>query len=298
MSPKTGKPRPVFPIIRPSTLFSDNSRGGDPRRRSRPPHRGSTMLLPIGDDDRKLSGPAFVTIGLILANLAVFFLLQQMGANEEFTYGWSLIPREITTGEDLTSPQSLTIQGREVEIPQAPGPTPIYLTILSSIFMHGGFAHLFGNLLYLWIFGDNVEHRFGAIPFLLFYLVSGIAGSAAQIALDPDSVIPNLGASGAISGVLGAYMILFPKNRVHAIFFFRIISIPAIVAIGLWIVFQFISGYGAIMVSEESAGGIAYGAHIGGFFAGMILAAIMRVFIKKERQNVLSRYDEMYGRWR
>ena len=172
-----------------------------------------------------------------------------------------------------------------MSIPQAPGPPLIYLTLLTSMFMHGGFGHLFGNLLYLWIFGDNVEHRFGWKVFLGFYLVSGLAASFTQILLDPASVIPTLGASGAISGVLGAYMVLFPRNRVRALFFIRIISVPAVVAIGLWIGFQFLSGWGTLMAGSESGGGVAYGAHIGGFVAGVILALILRTVIKEEPEN-------------
>jgi len=247
------------------------------------------MLLPISDDDRRLTGPALVTWGLLAANLGVFFLLQQAGANEAFTYGWSVIPQEILTGQDLTANTTLQLRGESITIPQAPGPTPIYLTLLSSMFMHGGFAHLFGNMLYLWIFGDNVEHRFGSGIFLAFYIVSGLAATAAQIALNPDGVVPNLGASGAISGVLGAYLVLFPRNRVTAIFLYFIVSIPAVVAIGTWIVFQFFNGIGSIMVSQETAGGVAYGAHIGGFAAGVVLAIILRMVIKTEKDNVLSR---------
>lgn len=239
------------------------------------------MLFPIGDENRPDTGPAYVTITLIIANLAVFFLLQQAGGNQSFTYGWSVVPMEITSGVDLIEPQSLSVGGQTVEIPQAPGPTPIYLTILSAMFMHGGFAHLFGNLLYLWIFGDNVEHRFGAVPFLVFYLVSGLVATVAQIVMDPDSVIPNLGASGAISGVLGAYLVLFPRNRVHALFFYYVVSIPAVVAIGVWIALQFFNGLGSIMISQESVGGVAYAAHIGGFFAGVILAFILRMTTRR-----------------
>lgn len=241
------------------------------------------MLFPIGDENRRDTGPAFVTITLIIANVAVFFLLQQAGANESFTYGWSVVPREIATGTDLTQPQAVSVGGQTVEIPQAPGPSPIYLTILSAMFMHGGFAHIFGNMLYLWIFGDNVEHRFGAVPFLAFYLVSGLVATFAQIFMDPGSIVPNLGASGAISGVLGAYLVLFPRNKVTAIFFYFIVSIPAVVAIGLWIAFQFFNGLGSFMVSQESVGGVAYAAHIGGFAAGVVLALVMRIVIKRER---------------
>jgi membrane associated rhomboid family serine protease len=250
------------------------------------------MLFPISDDDRKISGPALVTKGLILANLVVFFLLQQGGANEAFTSGFSVIPAEITTGTDITASQTVQVDGESIPIPQAPGPTPIYLTIFTAMFMHAGLLHLFGNLLYLWIFGDNVEHRFGSGAFLLFYLASGITATFAQVWLGPDSIIPNLGASGAISGVLGAYLILFPRNRVHALLFYFVVSVPAIVAIGMWIVFQFLNGYGAFIASQQT-GGVAYGAHIGGFFAGIVLAMILRVIIRKpERPNVFARASE------
>ena len=249
------------------------------------------MLFPIGDDDSDLSGPAYVTLALIAANLAVFFLFQQAGANEAFTYGWSAIPLELTTGQDLTGTAAAGERG--VPIPQAPGPAPIYLTVLSAMFMHGGFLHLFGNLLYLWIFGDNVEHRFGSGVFLSFYLVSGLAATAAQVVLDPASVVPTLGASGAISGVLGAYLVLFPRNRVRAIILYFIVSVPAIVAIGLWIVFQFVNGFGAIMATEETVGGVAYGAHIGGFVAGVAMALFLRMVVRQEeRDTVYTRHPE------
>ncbi|MDX1420942.1 MAG: rhomboid family intramembrane serine protease [Rubricoccaceae bacterium] len=244
------------------------------------------MLFPISDDDRHLDGPAYVTIALVLLNVIVFVLFQGLGANEGFTYGWSVVPAEITTGTDLTQPTTVGMAGERVTIPHAPGPVPIYLTLLSAMFMHGGFGHIGGNLLYLWIFGDNVEHRFGSGAFLAFYLVSGVAATFVQILLDPDSVIPNLGASGAISGVLGAYLVLFPKNRVHAVFFYTIIAIPAVLALGFWIALQFINGFGAIAATEQT-GGVAYGAHIGGFAAGVVLALVLRTLIPEERPNVL-----------
>ena len=252
------------------------------------------MLLPIGDDDSTLSGLAPVTWGLILVNIVVFLLFQQAGGNDAFTYGWSVVPREITQGIDLVRSQTAVFEGERLTVPQAPGPSPIYLTMLSALFMHGGWMHLLGNLLYLWIFGDNVEHRFGSVAFLVFYLASGLAATFAQIALDPDSIIPNLGASGAISGVMGAYLVLFPTNKVRALFFIFIFTVPAVVAIGLWIVFQFISGYGAIIVADEMAGGVAYGAHIGGFFAGIALAFILRVLIKEEPKHIFTEMPPTY----
>lgn len=251
------------------------------------------MLFPISDDDRALSGRAWVSLVLIALNLLVFFGLQGAGANEAFTYGYSVIPREIVTGTDLTDTEVLRVEDnvtgevQRAEIPQAPGPTPIWLTILSAMFMHGGYMHLGGNLLYLWIFGDNVEHRFGALPFLGLYLFAGLVATLAQVFLDPNSVIPNLGASGAISGVLGAYLVLFPRNRVNAVFFFRVVSVPAVVVLGLWIVFQLVNGWGAIAATEETVGGVAYGAHIGGFAAGVVGAFVLRGIVR-ERRSVLT----------
>lgn len=236
------------------------------------------MLFPIGDDDRRLTGWPIVTLALVGLNLFVFFVIQQVGANTDFIYGWSVIPAEITTGVDLTIDHVVAAQGREVTVPGAPGPSPIYLTILTAMFMHGGYAHLFGNLLYLWIFGDNVEERIGSVAFLGFYLFCGMAATLAQVALNPDGILPNLGASGAISGVLGAYLVFFPRNRVHTLFFYVMVSVPAFVAIGIWGLFQFFNGLGAVGATETALGGIAYGAHIGGFVAGGAVAALWRVF--------------------
>lgn len=242
------------------------------------------MLFPIGDDDRDLSGPALVTWTIFAANVLIF-IYQMM--NPEFTNGWSVVPFEITHGEDLVGPVTLSAGNQSVEIPHAPGPGIIYLTILSAMFMHGGFAHIIGNLLYLWIFGDNVEHRFGPGVFLVLYVASGVVGTVAQIVIEPNSMVPNLGASGAISGVLGAYLVLFPKNRVHAIFFFSVVSVPAILVIGLWIAFQLISGWG-VLTAGPQLGGVAYGAHIGGFVAGAVCALVLRKLID-EHESVLTR---------
>ena len=242
------------------------------------------MLFPIGDDDRDLDGPALITWALLLGNLGVY-LLQML--DPTFTYGWSVVPYEIMTGEDLTGLQQINIGGQYVDLNHEPGPIPIYLTLISAMFMHGGLMHIGGNMLYLWIFGDNVEHRFGPKNFLLFYLFSGLIGTFTQIALDPDSIIPNLGASGAISGVLGAYLVLFPRNRVHVIFFIRVIALPAIGVIGVWAAFQIINGLGSFAMAEQ-AGGVAYGAHIGGFIAGAAIALLMRKK-SRERDSVITR---------
>lgn len=244
------------------------------------------MIFPISDDDRHLSKPAIVTWTFLILNIAIYLY---QTSNPEFTSGWSVIPKEISTGEDLVGAEYITAPtGEQVAIPQTPGPSLIYLTMISAMFMHGGIMHLGGNLLYLWIFGDNVEHRFGSVMFALFYLISGLAATLAQVALGPDSIIPNLGASGAIAGVLGAYLVLFPRNKVNAVFFLRVISIPAIFVLGMWIIMQFVSGAGSLSKTGES-GGVAYAAHIGGFIAGVVMALIARVFMKEESDNILLR---------
>ncbi len=242
------------------------------------------MIFPIGDDDRHLLRPAYVSIGLLVANV-LLFLWQQL--HPEFTYGWSVIPREISTGQDIVG--SLVMPSGTLHLLESP--VPVYLTIFSAMFMHGGWGHLAGNMLYLWIFGDNVEHRFGGVKFLAFYLVSGIVATFAQIAMDPQSVIPNLGASGAISGVMGAYLVLFPRNRVNAIFFFRLVSVPAVLVLGMWALMQFVSHAGSLGATG-SGGGVAYAAHIGGFVAGAAMGLLARMTMKAEPDTVFRRQYE------
>ena len=231
-------------------------------------------MFPIGDENIRGRGLAYVTLLFIAINVIVFVLFQL--DNEAFTYAFSAIPREITTGVDLVDPVRVVIDGQRVAIPQAPGPDPIHLTLLTSMFMHGGWLHLGGNMLFLFIFGDNIEHRMGPILYAGFYLIAGVVAAMAQILLDPGSVIPTLGASGAISGVLGAYLVLFPRNQV-TVFLFRFLTVvPAVVAIGMWALFQFVNGFGQIFTSQETTGGVAYMAHIGGFLAGLVAGFIFR----------------------
>lgn len=245
------------------------------------------MFFPISDDDREITTVSYVTYGLLAANI-LLFLVQIV--DPTFTYGWSVIPKEITSGVDLVEPQKLEIPGEgTLLVPQAPGPPIVWLTLLSSMFMHGGFGHIAGNMLYLWIFGDNVEHRFGHLKFLIFYLSAGLVGSLAQIMMDPNSVIPNLGASGAISGIMGAYLVLFPHNRINAIFLYQVVTVPAVVVLGMWILMQLVSGYGSIAATTVSAGGVAYLAHIGGFVAGAAAAGFCRLQMRTEPDSVLYR---------
>ncbi|MBA2264081.1 MAG: rhomboid family intramembrane serine protease [Chloroflexi bacterium] len=242
-------------------------------------------MFPISDENERGHGLAFVSLAFIAINIAVFLFLQGAGAStegEDFTYGYSAVPFEITNGVDLTEPEPITIEGQTVAVPQEPGPVPIWLTLFSSIFMHGGWLHLGGNMLFLWIFGDNVEHRIGHVPYLVFYLAAGVIASFAQILVDPGSIIPTLGASGAISGVLGAYLVMFPTNRVTVFLFRILVPVPAIVAIGMWAALQFVNGFGAIAVTEQT-GGVAYMAHIGGFVAGVVAGLIFRVIFNEPR---------------
>ena len=237
-------------------------------------------MLPIGDEDTR-TGLPIVNLAIIGINILVFVLLQL--PSDAFTMGYSVIPKEITHGIDLIGPQNIVLpDGTSDVIDEAPGPSPIWLTLFTSMFMHAGWAHIGGNMLFLFIFGDNVERLFGSLKYLVFYLLCGIAADYAQIFSSPESVIPSLGASGAISGVLAAYVLFFPQNPVRVLltlgYFFRVTMVPAILMIGLWILLQLVSGIGSIAVSEQT-GGVAYWAHIGGFAAGLVLAFLLRPFV-------------------
>lgn len=226
------------------------------------------MLFPIGDDNQDRQSVPVVTWAMLLANLLVFFY--QL-ANPTFTYGYSVVPAEITGGIDLVG--EFPIGGHSLRL--EPGPLPVYLTLFSAMFMHGDWGHLIGNLVYLWIFGDNVEDRMGPGRFLVFYLFCGLLASVAHIYFGPQSRIPSLGASGAIAGVLGAYLVLFPHRRVRVFQFGRIVEMPALLVIGFWGLLQFLSGFGSLANAGET-GGVAYLAHVGGFVAGVLLVFVFR----------------------
>jgi membrane associated rhomboid family serine protease len=239
-------------------------------------------MFPISDENERGHGPAFVSLAFIGINVAVFLLLQGAGATtagEEFTYGYAAVPVEITTGVDLVEPEPIVIDGQAFSVPQEPGPTPIWLTLLSAMFMHANWLHLLGNMLFLWIFGDNVEHRIGHVTYAIFYVAAGVVASFAQILVDTESVIPTLGASGAIAGVLGAYLVLFPGNRVLVILLRFPVWVPSIVAIGMWAVLQVVGGFGA----TGEGGGVAYMAHIGGFVAGVVGGLLFRAVTREPR---------------
>ena len=207
-------------------------------------------MFPIGDDNSSRRTVPIVTYALIAINLVFFFL--ELNGGEAFIQQWAFVPRRFLAN-----------------------PGGDFPTLFTSMFMHAGWLHLLGNMLYLWIFGDNVEDRFGHVKFTIFYLLCGIAATFAQLAFSSGSNIPNLGASGAIAGVLGAYILLFPKTRVNVLMGRGVIPMPALAVIGLWIVLQFVSGIGSISNTAES-GGVAYMAHIGGFIAGFVLTFFLR----------------------
>lgn len=244
------------------------------------------MIFPIGDDNSDRTTTPLVNYILIAINILVFVFLQGLGANEKFTYAFSTVPQEIITGSDLDRPVVVRepVTERPVgQIDLQPTPGSVYLTLLTSMFMHGGIAHLFGNMLFLWIFGDNVEHRLGHLRYLLFYLVCGFAASLAHVfttaafGSPQDLFIPSLGASGAISGVLGGYLLLYPGRQVRVILLRVITSVPAYVAIGLWFLFQLINGLGMLGGGSQEGGGVAYAAHIGGFIAGLALVKLFAI---------------------
>lgn len=207
-------------------------------------------MLPIGDDNSARRTVPLVTYALIVLNVLFFFL--ELSGGDAFIMKWAFVPSRFLAN-----------------------PGGDFLTLFSSMFMHAGWLHLGGNMLYLWIFGDNVEDRFGHAKFSIFYLLCGLAATFAQLAFSLESNIPNLGASGAIAGVLGAYILLFPQGRVRVLQGQRIIQVPALMAIGLWIVLQLFSGIGSIANTADT-GGVAYMAHIGGFVAGFALTFVFR----------------------
>lgn len=233
------------------------------------------MVFPIGDDNRDRKTFPIVNYLLIAINILVYVYYQKLGQNDNFTLAYSTIPAEVLTGKDITTKSGLGVT-----------PQPVQLTLITSMFMHGGLAHLLGNMMYLWIFGDNVEDALGHVKYLFFYLLCGLLASMCHVistvVFGQNLYIPSLGASGAISGMLGAYLRLYPGKDVHLWIFLFIISVPAFIAVGVWFAFQVVNGLGAL--GGQEAGGVAYAAHIGGFVAGLLLIGIFaKQFIARRR---------------
>ncbi|MBX5490966.1 MAG: rhomboid family intramembrane serine protease [Chloroflexi bacterium] len=221
-------------------------------------------MIPLKDEPQTRSAP-MVTVALLLLNILAFLYEVSLGPQLElFVRAYGAVPLEIVTGRDLGPPAPLGIP---------------YLTLFTSMFLHGGLLHLASNMLYLWIFGDNVEDAFGHLGYLLFYFVCGIGAHLAQIAIDPTSQVPSIGASGAIAGILGAYIVLFPSAQVRTLLFLGPLillpRIPALVLIGVWFLTQLVSGLGQLGIATET-GGVAFWAHIGGFVVGALLTLLFR----------------------
>ena len=208
------------------------------------------MFFPIGDDDTSRRTVPLVTYALIALNVLFFFV--ELSGGDAFIMKWAFVPSRF-----LANPFS------------------DFLTLFTSMFMHAGWVHLGGNMLYLWIFGDNVEDRFGPIKFIIFYLLCGLAATFAQLAFSLGSNVPNLGASGAIAGVLGAYILLFPQGKIRVLQGQQVIQVPALIVIGMWFILQLFSGIGSIANTAQT-GGVAFMAHIGGFLAGFVLTFLFR----------------------
>ena len=207
-------------------------------------------MLPIGDDNSARRITPIVTYALIAINVLVFLL--ELSSGDAFIERWAFVPTRFLAD-----------------------PVGEFPTLLTSMFMHAGWLHLLSNMLYLWIFGDNVEDRFGHGLFTVFYILCGLGATFAQLAVSMGSSIPNLGASGAIAGVLGAYIVMFPGSGVNVLLGRVVTRMSALIVIGFWIVLQIFSGIGTFTASSQAEGGVAYMAHIGGFFAGVILTFLL-----------------------
>ena len=233
-------------------------------------------MLPISDPDLSRKTMPYVTISLIVLNIVVFiYELTLSGITRDvFFLKFGVIPSELANGVNYTS----LIIGYDKTI-DIGSPIPVWGTIVSAMFIHGGLMHIIGNMLFLWVLGDNVEDKFGHVKYLIFYLSAGVGAAWAQIGLNTDSQIPVIGASGAIAGVMGAYLTLFPYSRINTLvifYFITIVRIPALLLLGLWIVLQVLSGIGSFGTSTTGTSGVAYWAHMGGFVIGVIVVTLGR----------------------
>ena len=239
-------------------------------------------MFPLKDDIPTRRFP-YLTVALIVANVAMFFFFQGAFIDSDAQFNqkvvdYGAIPYEVSHPGDecgVGSSGDLICEGQEGVPDGAPDQPSTWLTILTSMFMHGGLLHLGGNMLFLWIFGNNIEDSMGPLRFLAFYLLGGVAAVAAQTAIDPSAAVPTIGASGAVAAVLGGYALLYPRARVvtliFIVIFFTIIELPALVVLGLWFLLQALYGASELAQPVGSGGGVAYFAHIGGFLFGLLL---------------------------
>lgn len=256
-------------------------------------------MIPIRDDNPTLRTPV-VTIALIVINAAVWFWVQGAGSGEMMAKSictLGIIPGELT---GLAAGKAVAL-GPEMQC--IVEENPAWFTLVTAMFMHGGWFHLIGNMWFLWIFGNNVEDAMGRLRFVAFYLLTGIAAAATHIAIAPDSAVPMVGASGAIGGVMGAYVILYPRVAVHLFVFFGFfvttIAVPAFVMLGYWFLLQLLGGLPGLGGGES---GVAFWAHVGGFAAGLVLVFVFRnrQLVETHRRLVLQQGGHRYGRrpWR
>lgn len=230
-------------------------------------------MLPIKDYPGPRRRMPWVTWAIILLNVVVFFYQVSLGTNAPtFIFAYSVVPFALTHGVPQTALLKSPLLFHT--------PSPVYVTLITSQFLHASWLHIGGNMLFLYIFGDNVEDRMGHWWYLVFYLFCGITAGLTQVAIAPDATIPSIGASGAIAGVLAAYLVLFPSARVRTIIFIFIfitmVTVPAIVLIGLWFLLQFFDGVASLSHVQQSMGGVAYFAHVGGFLTGLIITLLLR----------------------
>ncbi len=241
-------------------------------------------MLPLNDPDIHRRTTPYVTMGLLAVNALVF--LYQLTLNDLdqliFTYRFGTVPAELTGKLEL----GLEGIGRGIVVDLA-SPIPTWATMFTSMFMHGGFLHLAGNMAFLWVFGDNIEDRFGHVRYLLFYLAAGVGAVWAQVMIDTDSVTPMVGASGAIAGILGAYLLLYPRNRISTLVlmgFIFVIRVPTAVLLGFWVLLQAFSGLGSLAAPSSAGSGVAYFAHLGGFAVGAATSGALLLLQRASQQ--------------
>jgi len=250
------------------------------------------MFLPLKDHNPTERTP-FVTIAIIAVNVLVFIYELSLGRDlPRFLASFGAVPYEITHLQDLVGVY------RGSPVVQAPGPPFLPITLLTSMFLHGGVMHIFGNMLFLWIFGNNVEDILGPVKFIFFYLACGLAASFTQIAMNPDSLTPTIGASGAVAGVLGAYLIAFPRARVltlvFLIIFVQFIDVPAALLLVFWFALQFFMAFGSL--GSKAGSGVAWFAHVGGFITGIALIHVLAA-PRLRRLRELRRWHDAQREW-
>ncbi|MFL5627100.1 MAG: rhomboid family intramembrane serine protease [Ktedonobacteraceae bacterium] len=244
-------------------------------------------MIPIKDYPGPRRRMPWVTWGLIAINVIVFLYQVSLGPNAQaFMFAYSVVPVALAHGIPQTS-----FPGVPANLPFHT-PDPVYLTLITSMFLHAGWLHIGGNMLFLYIFGDNVEDRMGHLPYLAFYLFCGVVAGITQAVVALNSPIPSLGASGAIAGVLAAYLVLFPWARVRTVIFivifFTIVSLPAFVLIGIWFLLQFFNGVAALANVQQGMGGVGYFAHIGGFVTGLVITLVLRRWLQLPPNTAIS----------